>query len=511
MEAPPLLEDLPILVVDDDGAVLRALVRALRESQHFDTAQSGEAALALLEQRAYSVVVADLRMPLMDGVTLLTEVRRRWPDTERVLLTAYADLGAIERSINEAAVRWVMRKPWKLDEVVTVLGQAVAENRMRREHAVLQERVRHRNEELTYLTQQLSEGLRDREASLLHIRRLWDAALQAISDPLIIIDADYRLEGANVAAAKLSGASFEVAEGQLCHRALFGRTSVCPGCPCGIGASEVRDPRTQGVFEARAYELPGGSRLCMYRDVTERRRFHEQAAQLEKMAALGRLAGSIAHELNNPLQGVLSFAQLAERDGIDPQRLQRYHAMIHECAMRCRDIVANLRDFARQAKSDERRDVDLNDICQRAMQMFTHVRDRRLAFTPSVGRPTRRGNANQLLQVVVNLIQNAIDATPVGGVVAVSTLRRDDGLVIVVEDEGEGVPSADRERIFEPFYTTKPEGVGTGLGLAISHSIMVDHGGTLCVGDAACGGARFEMRLPSLNEPPPDAPHGKEL
>jgi len=115
------------------------------------------------------------------------------------------------------------------------------------------------------------------------------------------------------------------------------------------------------------------------------------------------------------------------------------------------------------------------------------------------GEPARCfGTALQLQQVVANLVQNAVDASPPGGRVRITLSGEETDWLIAVDDQGPGVPEDKRERIFEPFYTTKPEGVGTGLGLAISHTILREHKGSLRVTRSPLGGARFEARVPRL-------------
>jgi two-component system, NtrC family, sensor kinase len=492
--------DLPILFVDDEPDVLRALQRTLSQaSWSVVTALGPDEGLRQLANRDFAVVVSDFRMPGMDGVMFLSQVRARWPDAERILLTAFADEGALERGINEAGISRFLRKPWKREVLVSIIDQALQHSRLRRENAVLLDRVRNRNEELSYLNRLLQSQVEESDRAIVSFRRRWDVALNAISDPVAIVGNDYRIEASNLAASAQANLALDELEGRKCHTVLFGQPRPCSGCPMPTGAGRVTvGAGARRVFDARAYPLPGsdGSHLCIYRDITRDVAFASEAAQMEKMAAIGRLAGGVAHEINNPLHGILSFVQLAQKSGVPADKLTRYHEVIYECAIRCRDIVQGLRDFSREAKGGERRLTELAEVCGKALVLFENHREVTVESVDESAGARCIGNVNQLQQVVVNLVQNAVDASPEDGVIKV-TLGADDLEVwLSVEDQGTGVPAEIREKIFEPFFTTKPEGVGTGLGLAISHNIVHEHGGVLRVGESTLGGARFELRLP---------------
>jgi two-component system NtrC family sensor kinase len=496
--------DLPILFVDDEASILRALERTAHAAGWLaEAVGSPSDALERLQHREYAVVVSDFRMPNMDGVDFLSRVRELWPQTERILLTAFADEEALERGINDAGISRFLRKPWKREMLVNILGQAVQQSRLRRENAVLVSRLSNRNSELSYLNQLLQTKVQESDETLISFRRRWDVALNAISDPVIMVDDALRIEGANRAAAELAGAPAPELEGRKCHESLFKRSSQCANCPIGKregGISRVSREvdGNQQLYDVRAYQLPAErpTHLCTYRDVTRELKIEREMANVDKMAAIGRLAGGVAHEINNPLHGILSFVQLAQKPEATQEKLVRYHEVIRECALRCRDIVQSLRDFSRQAKTTDRANIELNLVCEKALVLFESAIDRRFEHVRYSGDAIAFANSNQLQQVLVNLIHNAVDASPKDGLIRVAVAEEGTDWVLSVEDQGSGVPEPERRKIFEPFYTTKPQGHGTGLGLSISHNIMREHGGSLRVGTASIGGARFEVRLP---------------
>jgi PAS domain S-box-containing protein len=255
---------------------------------------------------------------------------------------------------------------------------------------------------------------------------------------------------------------------------------------------------TAPVFEDGA--ISGA--LGIMRDVTDDQRLAEQLLQQEKLAAVGQLVSGVAHELNNPLAGVMAFSELLlASDAV--QDTEGRHALetIHHEAMRAAKIVSHLLTFARQ-RAAERTEADLNTIVTdtvalrryalRAAQIELDV-----LLDPAL--PRTWADPFQLQQVVLNLLGNAEQALAEwDGARRITVWTRGDAerLVIGVSDTGPGVPPEQRDRIFNPFYTTKPVGQGTGLGLSISDGIVREHGGEIRVESQPGEGATFLVELP---------------
>jgi signal transduction histidine kinase len=224
---------------------------------------------------------------------------------------------------------------------------------------------------------------------------------------------------------------------------------------------------------------------------------HRQLAQAEKLAAVGRLAAGVAHELNNPLGNVLLYAKLLLEDGEPGEVREANTRRIVDNAVRCKGIVRSLLDYARPGRV-EPEPMDVNAVARAAVASVAgHLEARTvtcaLHLAPAL--PAVLGDARQIQQVVVNLLQNAIDAVEPGGRVGVSTRPADagDGVVLTVDDDGPGVAPEVASRVFEPFYTTKER--GTGLGLSICYGIVEGHRGRIWV-----EGSTFSVLLPSGGE-----------
>jgi len=226
-----------------------------------------------------------------------------------------------------------------------------------------------------------------------------------------------------------------------------------------------------------------------------------------KLASAGKLAAGVAHELNNPLTGILAFAEdLLAHAAPDDRRRADYEVIVRE-TRRCGDIVRDLLDFARQ-EMPEQRECDLHDIIGRAVALverlvgFRRVRIER-RFDPSL--PRVLADSGQLQQVFLNLLTNAAEAMPDGGTITLATRPVAGGLVEAsVADTGPGIPPEIRERIFEPFFSTKRSAAGhpsgQGLGLAVSWSIVERHRGKMSVESVVGGGTTFRVVFPAVGE-----------
>jgi two-component system NtrC family sensor kinase len=238
-------------------------------------------------------------------------------------------------------------------------------------------------------------------------------------------------------------------------------------------------------------------RLMMEKKLQET---HVQLVSSEKMASLGKLAAGIAHEINNPLGGILIYSSLMMEDLPETDSRRADLVRIVQEAGRCKEIVKSLLEFARQTEP-KMEPTDINRaitdglffLVNQALFHNIHIAKKLDAFLPFV-----RGNASQLKQVFMNIIVNAAEAMRGGGTLTITTFCATDQKTVFVEftDTGEGIPPENLTRIFDPFFTTKEVGKGTGLGLATSYGIVEDHGGKISVKSQTGEGTTFTIELP---------------
>jgi signal transduction histidine kinase len=225
----------------------------------------------------------------------------------------------------------------------------------------------------------------------------------------------------------------------------------------------------------------------------------------QKLAAIGRLGAGVAHEINNPLTGILGHAQLlleAAGRGAEREPLERIEAL----ARRCRDVTQSLLRFSQQSAEPAREDVDLNRVVADALALFEGLaRAEGIPVSTELAAPAPRvrGDAGHLAQVLLNLLTNARTACTgrPGAGVAVSTAREGGDALLRVRDGGRGIAPEHLPHLFEPFFTTKDRWASVGLGLSVSYRIVQDHGGRIEVESRAGEGAVFTVRLPAAPGP----------
>lgn len=280
----------------------------------------------------------------------------------------------------------------------------------------------------------------------------------------------------------------------------------------------VRYIESQGIVVKDAAGRPEKV-ILVSRDITESKKLEDRERELEqkllqadKLNSLGKTISGVAHELNNPLTGIMGFCQLLLRDeGI--QENTRYREdleTIFREAERCQKIVKGLTTFARKHKP-EKTFLGVNGLLQEVVRMNAyhlknHAVSADLDLAPDL--PKTMADYHQLQQVFVNLIINASDAISESGRpgrVRLSTSLAGGRIRVEVQDDGPGIPPEHLDRVFEPFFTTKAAGKGTGLGLPVVYGIVSEHGGTISAENVPGGGARFTVDLPVIAEPEPGA------
>jgi PAS domain S-box-containing protein len=367
-----------------------------------------------------------------------------------------------------------------------------------------------------------------------------ETTIDTIPNPVFYKDAQGRYLGCNKAYEEFFGRPKEWVVGKTAHEimpreladaqrlldeeVLRGERGVVHELQSEVrdGAGKLRHMiiRKAAVFGAdgKATGLVGS-----LSDITERRLAEQRLSAayddlkstqdqlLQSQAAVGRLAGGVAHEINNPLGVILGFAQSLCRRIPEEDALSLPLRSIEREARRCRTLVQNLLMFSRVSAGNPFAETDIGEVVQASLSLLgprARIENVDLRVERAEGLPMVMGNANQLQQVVLNLAGNAMDAMPKGGRIDLRTRaseKRAGHVEIVVRDTGTGIPKEIRSKVFEPFFTTKEVGKGTGLGLALVYEIVSKHGGLVELESEVGKGTTFVVSLPAgvRSSPPP--------
>lgn len=473
-----------VLVVDDNADMLHYLRRLLEPFYHVDTAKNGEDALRQIRRARPDLVLTDAMMPVMDGYGLVNRIRSTPEFAALPVIMVTARAGAeLEIEGREAGADDYIVKPFSARELVARVQSTVkiAEVRAAGE-----------------------EGIRAKEKYAREI-------LERTTDAVFVLDREWRFSYLNPNAAGL------ISNG----RDLIGK-SVWAEFPDAVGTEFWRQYHRvmlEGInvefqeyypepldkwFEVHAYPTEGGI-AAFFRDITVRLKAEAAMRQSEKLAAVGRLASSIAHEINNPLEAITNLLYLMESDEEMQPRTREFLAAAQSELSRVSHIATQTLSFHRQSAQPV--DVKPAEIVDSVVSLFA---TRRSASGVVIDAQCRSGSTikaypGELRQVLSNLLRNAMDAIGTRGRIVIReraarhAVTRERGVRITVADSGHGMSGDVEKRLFEPFFSTKPS-TGTGLGLWVSRQIIERHGGTIRVRssrDARRRGTAFSIFLPA--------------
>lgn len=358
------------------------------------------------------------------------------------------------------------------------------------------------NDRIGPLSMALDRVLLENQLSIFSYR--WEKTFDSMKDPIAIVDMDYEIVRSNKKFADI------FPENRKCFEDFAGKKSICEGCPVSQALKE-KAPKAGHIKVAdrmyQVYSYPilaeNGGRVTnvvnQYVDITESQALYLKVLQSEKMGAIGKLAGHIAHELNNPLTGLRSLAQVLINETAPGESLHSDLIEIEKASLRSQKIIKNLLEFS-TSESQPQALVCVDEIVEKTLPMLkTALRSHRFQMKLDSKGALVKVEPNLLQQVVFNLVNNACQAMRDPGVLTVSAkvLTDDAGKVeLAISDTGPGIPSEVRGKIFEAFFTTKKEGIGTGLGLSMSKSIIERFGGKIRFESEAGIGTTFFITLP---------------
>lgn len=348
-------------------------------------------------------------------------------------------------------------------------------------------------------------------------QREWETTFDAMQDCVSVHDTTGKVIRANVALARRLKTIPQKVIGRYCSEIYGAAGSSLSACrhtgPLKsetLIVEEMTIPVMGGVFQIsvspwydKDKRLVGSIHVA--KDISNEKLLQQQLIQSEKLSAIGELISGIAHELNNPLTGVMGYSQLLQlRKDLD-DRAKENLLKINNLALRCQKIVQNLLSFARKQKP-ERTLSDINEILERTVELRSYelqVDNIQMSRELDRNLPKTIADAHQLQQVFLNVVTNAeqamLEAHGKGHLtIRTHTDSQNERIVVEIADDGPGIPESYRTRIFDPFFTTKDVGKGTGLGLSLSYGMIKEHGGNIYARSRLGEGATFVIELPII-------------
>jgi two-component system NtrC family sensor kinase len=356
--------------------------------------------------------------------------------------------------------------------------------------------------------------LYQRNVMLMRAKAEWEISFDALSEGVIVADTKGIVLRANRSFASMFGCTVGEILGKPVTeltKKLRQENECLIQLAMETGRRQAGEITTGGnIFEQSAnpvFDVEGKIIGCVgvLRDVTADRHLRQKLIQSAKMAAVGRLVSGVAHELNNPLTGIIALAELLLKKEQDDNTRRDLKTILNE-GQRAADIVARLLSFVRENSDNPKKLKNVNNIITEALDLKKYdLQKNEIVVETSLAASDFPvvAEGGHLRQVFLNLINNAEDAmrnNGSGGKLRVYTEKRENRLRIHFADNGPGIPPENRDQIFDPFFTTKGIGQGTGLGLSICYGIIEEHGGRIWLEDDHAPGAHFVIELPMAAE-----------
>ncbi len=512
-----------VLLVDDEPSIRWTMAEFLKRAGHdVQTAANYAAAVALLDGARFDTAVVDINLPDRSGLDLLQELHARAPHLPVIMITGEPSLSQVPEIVRAGAYDFIA-KPVIKDVLLKAVARAVERKRLADERQRLEQEIQRYAEELEQRVAARTDELRRSEAALRESEQRY--RLLFATNPLPTFVCDLETQGflaVNEAAVRHYG--YTAAE----FRAMTAADIHPPGEPptlverittvtpeSGVLSRQARHRKRDGTViqvevTSRPFAYAGRPALfVLANDITERLRAEEELRQMqarlahnEKIAALGRVAAQIAHEVKNPLAGLLLYAMHLQTKtaGKLAEGEAALVAKIIETIKHLTNTVEQVSDFARPVRLNLSR-TDLNRVVEDVLQLLRpQLTSNRIAPRLSLRAGGAWGlfDSSALRAALMNLMLNAVQAMPDGGTLAVTTDVRGGRVTLELADTGTGMTPEQVEQIFEPFYTTRRQGLG--LGMPYARKVLEQHEGRIAVESRPGAGTTVRVELPAAAE-----------
>lgn len=496
-----------ILVIEDNEALAENLIEILGdEGAEVRVAGTAAEARATLDQ-SFDVALVDVQLPDTSGLALLQDLKQAGDGlAEVVLISGYATIQDATEAVSGGAYAYIL-KPFRIEDIVATVERACRQVRSSRKERTL------------------AAELRVREANL----RVLVETVQAL---LLVLDHEGRVLQANPAVAALTGVAVADMIGKRWFEELVPEEDR-PGAEAAFARMMHGEEPVSHEHHVHTQEQRHAARIVSWRytparekngnvlvyasglDVTELKELEQRTRLAQRLAAVGTLAAGLAHEIRNPLNSAQLQLRLLERRLVkisDDVKLQEPIKMVQQEIARLSSLVQEFLSFARPSVLSVA-ETNLVTVATRVLELEgPSASEHGVQIDLDAPEPVVIAvDADKIQQVLLNLVRNAVEATSEvtgrPGRVSIGVHRSSGGASVFVRDTGPGIPEDVMARLFEPFFSTKPE--GTGLGMAICHSLVTQHGGDILVRSEVGSGTELQITLPW--RPPANAIQGARI
>lgn len=484
-----------ILVIDDELANIESLTLILEEEYNVLKAKSGFEALTIIKNlngKQINLIIADQRMPYMTGVEFLKQTITLIPNTIRMILTGFTDVNDIINSINEAQVYKFLVKPIEPNDLLITVRRALEAYELGIQNLNLIEKLKHTNHNLENI-------VRERTCQLQKSEEKYRTVFENTGSATVILEEDTTVSLINKEFCRISGYSGEEINGKKklqefiladdlekikeYHYLNQNNTNSVPrNC-------EFRFINRRGniINMLMTMAMIPKTKTCVASmiDITARKQMEKEILRLDRLNLIGEMAAGIAHEIRNPMTTVRGFLQIHENKQEYAQYRDHYELMINELD-RANSIITEYLSMAKN-KAINLRVQNLNIIIN---SLFPLIQANALYFDKYIHIelaeiPDLLLDEKEIRQLILNIVNNGLDAMLPGGSLTIRTFVDNDEAVLAVQDQGCGISKETLEKIGTPFFTTKDN--GTGLGLAVCYSIAARHNAVINIQTASAG------------------------